>query len=667
MKKLSGILTAVLLLASQAGCSVAPASSQESSCAVSSQVSSEAVSSQPTLKPGEDVRVTGKNHDFQLHGIDFFDAKTGWMIQDRYDSGSDSYQSQLLTTQNGGGSWTEAGGDDRQLDGIFFVNQNEGWAVSQETVRSVTANVSKLVRYSVLHTKDGGRSWAVQWKSSSDESESKPALWAGDAQTAFALVGSRVLKTSDGGAKWTSVSFGVRDFTPVQMFFSDGKTGWAAGVNGKKNILSVRYTSNGGRSWTRRFQKRMDSGAAGCAGIDFLNEKEGWFLTSDLSTWNGELYHTKDGGLHWSKTGEVKSTRPTPEEICFVDSQTGWIPLNVGAGPIDGGLSVTRDGGKSFRVVGASNSENAEETQKITSAREIVFQSAQTGWAVGMDLNRGDYLLKTEDGGSTWQQFYPEPTPTVDLSFVNSGTGYGLGSLSDPNALVKTEDGGQSWRMAKSFTGEYFVKNLSFISPEEGWVLAAPVSASDGSLAVLHTLDGGVTWSKLCDGLAPNETPDCFRFFDKMGGAVIMTGGQIYRTADGGKTWKPSAYSGGDGLISNQHALRSLSGDKTDWKSPVSSLKSAGAVAAALLPAGKGFLLTGASSGESDSGYELMTTSDGGKTWDPHPFPKEIKKGTFDSASDRLPMQFTNNAHGWLLTDHGLLVTTDGGRCWAWQ
>ncbi|QAT51019.1 hypothetical protein EQM14_15285 [Caproiciproducens sp. NJN-50] len=669
MKRWIGILTAVFILTAQGGCSPTPSSSEESSGADSlpASGSSQSVSSQAGLKPGEEVQIAGEDNHFELHSIDFLDGDAGWMIRDRYESGSDSYRSQLLTTQDGGATWTKTGDDSRQLDAVLFADQNEGWAVSQETSRAAAANVSKLVRYSVLHTKDGGKSWTVQWKSSSDESESKPALWAGDAQTAFALTGSRLLRTKNGGTAWTAVSFGIKDFIPVQMCFADGKNGWVVGVNRKKSSVSIRYTSNGGRSWRRQFQKKMDEGGAGCAGVDFLNAKEGWFLTSDLATWNGELYHTADGGLHWSKAGGVKSVRPTPQGLCFVDSQTGWIPLNVGAGPVDGGLSVTRDGGKSFQVAGASNSENVEETQKITSAREIVFQTAQLGWAVGMDPNRGDYLLKTEDGGDNWQQLYPAPAPTVDFSFVNSRTGYGLGELSDPNALLKTEDGGQSWLTVKSFTGEYFVENLSFISPEEGWVLAAPVGASDGSLSVLHTLDGGVTWSRLCGGLAPNETPDCFRFFDKKGGAMIVKGGRIYRTADGGKTWNPSAYSGGDSVISNQSALSRLAGGKTDWESPTIALKDDGAVAAALLSAGRGFLLASGSSGESEIRYELLTTQDAGKTWDPHLLPKGLGEDTFDTARDRCPMQFTDDGHGWILAAHGLLATVDGGRSWTWQ
>jgi photosystem II stability/assembly factor-like uncharacterized protein len=610
--------------------------------------------------------VTGQDNDFSLHGIDFLDNKTGWMIRDRYDSGSDCYRSQLLTTLDGGKSWQAVGDDGRQLDTVRFVSAEKGWAVSQDAdeTAKVPTGSPQPVRYSVLHTTDGGKNWSVQWKSGSGESESKPSLWAGDAQSAFALVRTRLLKTTDGGTTWTAVSFGIRDFTPVQMFFSDGKTGWVAGVNGKKNRLSILCTSNGGKSWSRRFQKNMDEGAAGCVGIDFLNAKEGWFLTSDLDTWNGELYHTEDGGLRWNKAGEIRCNRPTAAGLDFVDSRTGWIPLSVGAGPIDGGLSVTRDGGKTFRIAGENDTSGDGETRKITSAREIMFRDKTLGWAVGEDLNRGDCLLQTSDGGETWEQIYPGPEPTSYVSFRNADTGYGLGKLSDPNALLKTADGGQSWKTLYSFTGQYRAYGVSFTDEANGYVLAAPKPISDlPSLVVLHTADGGKTWSeKSRTNLEnPSEMISYFGFFSPKDG-LLIEGNSVSRTADGGKTWE-SVNSGQDAFI-RQVELRGLSGDSTKWQKPAGG-EDAHLYAASLLPGGTGFVLAGE---EKQNGrMELLTTSDAGKTWSPHPFPEEINGEMFDPVLNPCILQFTDAAHGWILAAYGLLSTSDGGRSWAWQ
>ena len=657
MKKWFGIIIAAAILAAQTGCSHPPAGG--GSAVSSRSVSSESASSQIGLKPGEAVKVSGENRDFELNGIDFLNDTSGWMIQNQYDSGSDSYRSQLVATSDGGKNWNKVGQNSRELDTVCFVGAKEGWAVSQKTSRAASADVTKLVRYSVLHTSDGGASWAVQWQSGTDESETKPALWA-EKSAAFALAGSRMLQTNDGGKSWKAVAFGGRDFTPVQMNFSNAQTGWAAGVNSKKNLLSVFHTSDGGKSWNRQFQKKMDSGAAGCAGIDFLNDREGWFLTSDLATWNGELYHTADGGLHWEKTGEVKSVRPTPEGLDFTDSKTGWIPLDVGAGPINGGLMVTRDGGKSFQIFGASDQEDAEESQAVISARQIVFRTKTLGWAVGMSMNYGDYLLRTGDGGKTWSQVFPEPEPVVVFSFSTDKIGFGIGRLSDLNALLKTENGGQSWKTVTSFSGKYLPDSVSFLHEKEGWVLATPADSAGNSMAVLHTSDGGKTWGKTDLGFAP-RTVSAFRFLNSKTG-LLLEDNSIYRTSDGGKTWKfaSSRFS----TVSRQAELNRLAGDTTVWKEPAET-KNVGYPAASLLPKGKGFLL--ADRDGENAGSELLTTSDAGKTWSPHSFPAGFGSDLFDSASGRCPMQFTDDAHGWILTARGMLATCDGGRTWVWQ
>ena len=90
MKKRVGILMSVLILATQAGCSYAPASSQAGSVMPSSQaVSSETASSKAGLNPGEAIQVTGRDSNFQLH------AAHGWILAAHG----------LLFTSDGGRNW----------------------------------------------------------------------------------------------------------------------------------------------------------------------------------------------------------------------------------------------------------------------------------------------------------------------------------------------------------------------------------------------------------------------------------------------------------------------------------------------------------------------------------------------------------------------------------
>ncbi|MDY0078666.1 MAG: YCF48-related protein, partial [Bacteroidales bacterium] len=80
-------------------------------------------------------------------------------------------------------------------------------------------------------------------------------------------------------------------------------------------------------------------------------------------------------------------------------------------------------------------------------------------------------IIKTSDGGETWETIYPVSGTsvsfekiefiTVDLGFV---AGYGL--------LMKTADGGETWTDVDVDSGVYLYNNLSFFDENNGFVSA---------------------------------------------------------------------------------------------------------------------------------------------------------------------------------------------------
>lgn len=692
MKSGKGVLFTALIALILSGCS--PEAGAGSSRAPVSPRPPESRAPASSAAPGvglrgnEAVSLSGENRGFKLRSLSFPDAGTGWVIQNR--TGADGRtHSQLLKTDDGGKSWRKAGTDDRQLDTVRFTGRDQGWAVARETVETakVPSGSPQPGRYSILHTEDGGASWTEQWRSEALP-EADSALYFEGEGNGYAFAGNTLLKTQNDGKEWTAVKFGIQDFTPDKLFFSNAETGWAAGTDGKRETLSVLRTEDGGKSWSVQFRKKYEEGAAGCIGIDFLGNSEGWFLTSDLSTWNGELYHTSDGGASWSPACTMKCVRPTPEGIDFIDPKTGWIPLYIGAGPIAGGLAVTRDGGKSFQVLGDTANGVPEETRKVSSARQVLFLSSREGWAIGSDPNRGDFLLQTTDGGDTWKQKYPAQEPTVDFSFVDGETGFGLGELGDPNALLKTADGGRSWDEVFSFSGQYHAERVSFISPGEGWVLALQVDSAEGgnTQTVLHTADGGKTWNR-AGTFAGYAEAGYFRFFDSENGIAVQEAAKstVSRTRDGGKTWSTSSPedSGGEDLFaflspssgwkagnltdggSTRIRLSRTAEDDLSFSAPADAVSDAACRAIALLSDRRGIML--AEKTDSTGGrMELLTTQDAGETWSPHPFPEE-SAGTVECLPNQSAMQFTDDANGWILTSRGLLQTQDGGRSWIWR
>lgn len=238
-----------------------------------------------------------------------------------------------------------------------------------------------------------------------------------------------------------------------------------------------------------------------------------------------------------TQTGKMlgrNTARPTPTEIKFITPKIGWIPLDVGAGPIAGGLTLTKDGGKNFTRVGSDN--------EMGSVLEVDFVSAQQGWAVGTALNQGDYLTRTTDGGQTWTQVYPRLSPTQGITFVDNQHGFGLGELADAGALLYTADGGDTWQQIYSFGEQYRPSMLSFVNRNLGWILAASTQSKE--TLILRTTDGGNNWTSL-DGV--NQTTQLalkfasiFRFFNPENGLIVISNAienTFWRTQDGGQTW----------------------------------------------------------------------------------------------------------------------------------
>ncbi|HBC93273.1 MAG TPA: hypothetical protein DCZ10_10365, partial [Pelotomaculum sp.] len=317
-----------------------------------------------TLRTGDAISISGENNNFSLHSVDFPDKINGWVIRDKNNNVYTETKSQLLKTQDGGAHWAEIGSDSYTLYAVKFVDPNEGWSISQVGNKAELNQGSDdaKIQYTVMHTTDGGATWNVQWEGQ-QTSTSDLSLWFQDTSYGFVLVGNTLLATQNGGRQWTPVSFGISDFTPQSMSFTDMKTGWVMGVNGKEDEIYVLNTKDGGKSWQRQFQKSYSDGPVGSIGIDFTDSNTGWFLTSDLATWSGELYYTNNAGVSWQKINQIKCVRPTPTSIHFISSKVGWIPLDVGAGPITGGLMYTRDGGKSFQVLGDTANGVPEETR----------------------------------------------------------------------------------------------------------------------------------------------------------------------------------------------------------------------------------------------------------------------------------------------------------------
>ena len=203
-----------------------------------------------------------------------------------------------------------------------------------------------------------------------------------------------------------------------------------------------------------------------------------------------------------------------------------------------------------------------------------------------------------------------------------------------------------------------------FLNAENGW------AAGDAN-TILHTSDGGVTWSRLLDR-DPAGQPFHTIVFSSLMDGWASTDDNLLHTTDGGKTWQPSSklpsqvsngFSGGGAVLGpirfqlgpahfSATVYRSADGGQT-WQES-GNLESNTYTAVDFVDATHGWVL------RHGTDEALRFTRDGGQTW---------TAVTLQHAPHAAKMRFVNTNNGWVVGQDGsaMMSTADGGKTWKSQ
>ena len=259
----------------------------------------------------------------------------------------------------------------------------------------------------------------------------------------------------------------------------------------------------------------------------FINAMDGWMVA--IGQLPQRLYRTLDGGLTWSLQIEEDSTFYSNFE--FVDDIHGWMKVYKEV-PSDRppsyeySLRRTKDGGNFWQQVsnppdsaffalhfvdsligysGGTNAvyrttDGAESWQEMTiepgvhfGLWDIYFVDKQYGWAVGgsSDIFDAGIILKTTDGGKTWEVNRHPTHIGSAVYFINPDVGYIAGDPAWGGVIMMTKDGGENWDYY--YPSSPHLNDIVFIDDSTGWAIGAR-----GFL--LHTRDGGSTWQRMETG-----------------------------------------------------------------------------------------------------------------------------------------------------------------------
>ena len=278
--------------------------------------------------------------------------------------------------------------------------------------------------------------------------------------------------------------------------------------------------------------------------------------------------------------------------------------------------------------------------------QDVYFMDDQNGLVVG----NGGLMLKTSDGGKTWEKVEVDmrppgagqrpggggggppgggfgrggPAPLYNIYFVDENVGYITGGR---GTILKTSDGGKTWvrKMARSDTPgrggrpggiRANLMGIQMINETTGFI-----AGSENT--ILKTTDGGETWVGSSERARVGETRNNLEniwFVSSTTGWVIGSFGTLLHTTDGGENWDKRD----PGFDNNLFGIYFLD-ENTGWICGQEGL--------------------------------ILHTTDGGTTWN------QQKAESFDDLHDII---FVDAMVGWAVGGYNsILHTTDGGKTWA--
>ncbi len=309
----------------------------------------------------------------------------------------------------------------------------EGWAI----------NVDKTQYY---RTVNFGEHWVTATppelsKNAKDYPQISNYFTSG--RTAYVLLSrpeekSILFHTTDGGENWETTKL---DFPGGHLHFISHTEGFilsSLGVGAGSEYVAVQHTTDSGKTWQTVFSHEpgQDAGTLPSSGIKngitFMDDKVGFVTGSAPISESLYLYRTSDGGVTWEQKsceaipvfGEGDIWEPSP--VRRVSPTTAFVAIKAHIAE------------RETTVTHWCKTTDAGETWQFISSRDQVefsdFGSANYGLAYSKDK-----LLRTSDGGVTWEDYTENACPSmkpVTFQVVSDGLAYMVCSSSAPEDLI---------------------------------------------------------------------------------------------------------------------------------------------------------------------------------------------------------------------------------------
>ncbi len=321
------------------------------------------------------------------------------------------------------------------------------------------------------------------------------------------------------------------------IHFVSADVGWYGNGDG-----FLYRTIDGGQTW----QQQLHKPGTFVRALGMVDNQVGFMGNVGTDYYPGvtdeePLYETRDGGVNWLPIPAARidarlANGAKVKGICAIDvlkkssiyqGQFQERTIIHAAGRVGGPPFVMRslDQGQSWKV---------SELSAICGAiMDVKFFDESNGLLCASTAadaaNANALILRTIDGGSTWQPVYRSKRlfelcwkmsfPTREVGFATIQN-YNPDKAQTQRVVVKTTDGGRTWTelpLVNDFNVRQF--GVGFVSPQVGWV-----GTTTGGF---QTVDGGATWSKVELGRAVNK----IRIVPVVGGGAVAyaIGADVYK------------------------------------------------------------------------------------------------------------------------------------------
>lgn len=353
-----------------------------------------------------------------------------------------------------------------------------------------------------------------------------------------------VFRSTDGGKSWTRVLYKEENTGAIDLAFDpdNSRTVYASLWNARRVAWNayppftgpgggLYKSTDGGETWKQITGNGFPSGKVGRIGIDVPSSQRGKrvYALVDAADESG-LYVSDDAGQNWTRVsveprilsrgwyfGEVRSDPRNPD-VVYVSNVS---------------LYKSHDGGKTFKAIrGAPGGDDYHSLWIDPENPQRMISGVDQG------------TLVTVNGGQTWSSWYNQPTAQFYHVAVDNQFPYWV--------YGAQQDSGTAAVVSRSDFGQITFRDWHPIGAgESGYILPDPVNpqivyggSTSGELYRFDTKTGQVqdvspTPAEIGNNIThryPWTTPLAFSF--QAPHALYQSSQFLFRTADGGHTWK---------------------------------------------------------------------------------------------------------------------------------